>query len=542
VADRTAHIDQTLSRLTAIHAGLSDDVTDRVSGSTRLPQAEPAGRRSRSNSRHRDVPNRSDELGRDGGPDRGRLGSLRIGRRTKLIALAVAAVLLVVAGAGFGANLWLNGKLRTIDALSPTGPGVLDAAAQSGDQNYLFVIADPTDRQAPESNVSNGVETVLLAHVPAGRDRAVLLSVPANLVVNRPGCERYDAASASYQGDPLPAQSKVVLASAYHDGGPRCIVAQIQQLTGLSITHFMSLDLASVRDLVNAENGLATCVPRPVVDDSLGTVVPNGGKQMLGGEAALSYARAWHVRGEADGAGQLTGQALRQQLLLSALLDKVDTAPLMHLPTLGSVAGVLGANSLVDGVTLGSLGQLSEVLRRTDPAKVDFVGVPTAGQPDAQGNEVLSADAATVLFTSMRTDRPLPGEGASAPAQATADAVNTTGLPPSQVTVTVRNGSSHSGLANGAANSLRSLGFRIAGVGDAAHSPDGSTIINASSDQSAQAAALSRAVLDAQVKTVSGAGTLELVLGDSFDGQVSAAPAAVPAGPALLTAAQVACH
>lgn len=522
VADRTAHIDQTLSRLTAIHAGLTDDVTDRVSGSTRLPVVTAASRRIEGVA--------------------GRRGGFTLGRRTKLVALVVAAALVLVAGAGFGTSLWLNGKLRTVDALAPAGPGVVDAAGQAGDQNYLLVLSDPADGQAPPSSVTNRVETVLVAHVPAGADRAVLLSVPAGLTVDRPGCQRYDPSSVSYPGDLLPPTSGVSLGSAYQYGGPKCIVAQVQQLTGLSINHFMSLNMASVRDMVDALGGLSMCVPRPVTDDSLGVVVPGAGRQVLGGDAALSYARAWHVRGETEGAGQLAGQALRQRLLLAALLDRVDSAPLLHLPTLASVVGSLGASSLVDGVTLGSLGSLAGVLRDTDPAKVDFVGVPTAGQPDAQGNQVLDAESATALFQTIRADRALPGEGATAPAPLTADAANTTGLPPDAVTVTVRNGSSRTGVANDAAGTLRGLGFQVAGVGDAPHQADGRTVIKASPDQAAQAAALAQAVPDAKVQTVSGTGILDLVLGDSFDGQVSATPTAGSAGPALLTSAQLACH
>ena len=550
VADRTAHIDQTLSRLTAIHAGLSDDMTDRVSGSTRLAKLGSTRRGAKRGAGRTEASNRGDDLVGVEAADRGADkparsaidkigGRFSLGRRTTLVALSAAAALLLVVGLGFGTNLWLNDKLQTVEALDSAAPGVVDAAAQSGDQNYLIVLSDSTDRQAP---VSNGVENVLLAHVPAARDRAVLVSAPANVLIDRLGCQRYNA-DASYSSTTVPGQSGVPLSSAYRYGGPRCILAQMQQLTGLAINHFMTLDLGSVREMVDAEGGLSLCVPKPVVDDSLGVIAPNPGKQMLGGDASLSYARAWHVRGEADGAGQLDGQALRQQLLLSALLAKVNTSPLLHLPTLASVVGVLGANSLMDGMTLGMLGQLSNALRSTDQTKVDFVNVPTAGQPDARGDEVLDADAAKSLFTAVRTDRALPGEGANALAPSTADAVSaTTTMPPGAVTVTVRNGSSHAGMANKAADSLRGLGFTVAGVSQAPHQPGGRTVIRASADQSAQADALSGALPDAKVDTVPGTGTLELVIGDSFNGQVSATPTANSTTPALLTAAQLSCH
>jgi LCP family protein required for cell wall assembly len=535
VADRTAHIDQTLSRLSAIHAGLTDDVTDRVGWASRLSVIRPGGgRRSKDRPRdEHDEPTGAEEHSPT------RASRFRPHGRARIVGLAVVAALLVV-GIGAGGDLWLNGKLRDVAALDPTAPGVINAAAQVGDQNYLIVASDPSDTQAPESNASDRVETVLLAHVPANRARVVLLSAPATLVVDRPGCDRYDGASASYPGGSVPAQSGVPLASSYLYGGPKCVVTQMQLLTGLAINHFISLNLVAVRAMVDAENGLSMCVAAPVLDDTLGAVVPNAGRQVLGGDVALAYARAWHVKGEPkDG----SGQALRQQLLLAALLNKASSSPLPHIPTLTSVVNVLAANSLVDGVRLGQLSALAAALRGTDPTKVDFVGVPTAGQLDTQGNQVISTDAAKTLFDAIRTNKALPGEGATSPEPSTADAANTVGstLPPSAVTVTVRNGSLRSGLANDAASSLRGLGFQVAGVGDATRQASGRTVIQASADQTDQAAALAQAVPDATVQTVSGTNILELVLGDSFDGQIAAAPSAVPAGPPLHTSAQLSC-
>jgi hypothetical protein len=170
--------------------------------------------------------------------------------------------------------------------------------------------------------------------------------------------------------------------------------------------------------------------------------------------------------------------------------------------------------------------------------------VPTADQPDTRGNQVLRPDAAKTLFDSVRADQALRGEGAADPAAtdpAAGDpAAGASGPEPSAVSVSVRNGSGHAGMAGQVADSLRTVGFTVAGVGDAPHTAGGRTVIRASADQAASAAVLSRAVPDATVQTVPGSNVLDLVLGDSFSGQVLAAP---PAGSsALVTAAELACH
>jgi hypothetical protein len=90
----------------------------------------------------------------------------------------------------------------------------------------------------------------------------------------------------------------------------------------------------------------------------------------------------------------------------------------------------------------------------------------------------------------------------------------------------VRNGSARKGLAGQASDLLRPLGFTIAGVGDAPPTEGGRTIIRHSADRADQAAVLAAALPSAVSETVPGStGLLDLVLGDSFDGQVKPSPA-----------------
>jgi LCP family protein required for cell wall assembly len=533
---RAAKIDETLTRLTAIHAGLGREATARVSHTGKLPlrvqPEEPA----------------ADEVL---APPSGLRRAGRIG------AVVLAAALFLALGTGWVTQLWLDGKLRSVDALDPDSAAVVDADAQRGDQNYLLVGSDlnnpapagdplaqgtPPAQGAEPSN--SAVSTVLLAHVPAKRDRVVMLSLPANLEVDRPNCDRYDPGTTTYPGGTTPAQSSVPLASAYQIGGPRCVTKTVQQLTGLAINHFTELDLAGVQDMVDAVRGLVLCVPKPVVDGVLGPVAPTQGRQIMGGQTALAYARAQHVPGDPPSGG---GQTLRQQMLLTALLARGSSDQVVgNLSELSKLVGAFGAHSLNDNTDLEQLGTLASALHDTDQTKVDFLGVPTADQPDTQGNQVLRPDDAKKLFDTIREDKPLAGEGATASDESNTvarDAASSAVLPPSAITLTVRNGSSHAGVANQVADSLRTLGFTVAGVGDAPHSADGKTIIRNSPDEAAQAAALATSVPDAQTESVSGTGILQLVLGDSFDGQVrAAAPASGPAqGPALVTAASASC-
>ena len=106
VTTRVQRIDETLTRLTAAHAGLTLD-------------GEP--RRARRRPRR---------------PTRQRPNLLR------LAALAVAAVIVAAAGVGWGAQRWLAAAVPSAAALDPGSGAIVDAPSQAGDENVLLVATD----------------------------------------------------------------------------------------------------------------------------------------------------------------------------------------------------------------------------------------------------------------------------------------------------------------------------------------------------------------------------------------------------------------
>jgi len=498
-------------------------------------------------------------------------------------ALVAAVALFAGTAAGWGTQAWLNGKLRSVNALDPNAPTVVDLAAQAGDQNYLLVGTEPAADRTPDAAPDRtsdgpstgpyggpgpgaapgaGLDTVMLVHVPAKGDRAVLTSFPTSLAVDRPSCDRWDPVGAGYPGGTSPAQSAVPLTATYALGGPRCLTKTIQQLTGLSVNHYTGMDVTALAGMVDAVHGVPVCLAgsggtrltgaRPAASGPAGTGVAgngpagsgpaasggdaanSGGPTVLAGAQAVDFIRATPAgaplgSAAADAPGAYPGDPTqRQQLFLTALLRKATSDQvLFHLGDLRGFVTAFGGHSLSDNAGLGQLGTLAHSLRALDPAKIFFASAPTAGA-GAQGSQQLDADPATALFSAIRTDGPLPGEGgAAAPGvdDSTQGAGGSDTVAPSAVTLNVRNGSSRKGLATQAADSLRPLGFTVASVGDAPPSEGGRTVIRHSADRSNQAAPLADAVPSAVSETVPGVtGLLDLVLGDGFDGQVRAAP------------------
>ncbi|HYH32489.1 MAG TPA: LCP family protein, partial [Pseudonocardia sp.] len=468
---RALRIDETLTRLTAAHAGLTLAVSD--------GRDEPAAP-----------------------PPRRRL-AVSAGR---LLAGALAVAVVAATAFGWGTKTWLGSAVADADALDPESGAIVDAAVQSGDENVLVVATEPNaDPAAPRA------DTVAIAHIPETGGPVTVLGFPNDLEINRPPCESWDPATGTY-GETEPAEPRTRLVSALDVGGPRCLTRVMQQLTGIAVTKYVGTDLGAVPALTEAVGGAEVCVPRPVLDGVLGPVVPDAGTQQLAGVRAADFVQAGEVAGDPS---PEYGRIQRQQQVLAAVLDEaVSGTALLDIGRITALRPALSDAVVVDGAGLDQVLALAMTLRRLDAEGVRYAGVPTA-ERNNRGNLVLRDTRAAELFEAVRTDAPLPAE-------ATDPGAADTGPTPSDVTVEVFNASDRSGLAGEVGETLNSLGF---GVGDVANAeqPTSETVIRFSPDQAAAAELLAATVPSATSVPDPGAtGVLHLVLGRSFDDVVRA--------------------
>ena len=492
-AAEVRRIDETLTRMTLAHAGL------RLDGNPDEPEEDLDDR-----------------------PPRQRPSLLR------LVALAVTAVVVAAGGVGWGAQRWLGSAVRTASALDPGSGAIVDPAKQAGAENVLVVA---TDRAATPGAAARP-DTVVVAHLsPTAAKGAAgpltVLSIPTDLEVSRPPCERYDVASATYTTDTVPAQARTQLASALDLGGPRCATRAVQQLTGLAITRYVGIDLDRLGAAVDAVSGVTVCTPRAVVDASLGPVAPTPGSISLDARRATAYTSAAAVAGDPP-AGQ--GRIERQQQVLAAVLGStLSETGLLNLPRLRTLRPVLGGALSTDGADLDQVLALARSMHNLSTGGVTFATVPT--DPDPTGGSVLRATDAAAVFDALRTDAALPAPAAG----------QQNGLKPSDLQVQVRNASEKPGLAAKIADTLRGLGFGIGAVTNA-DQPTPQTLIHYSPDQTSAAQLLASTVPAATTVADPGAtGVLELVLGRSFDGVVKAPTSAPTEQAAAAAPAPVSC-
>jgi len=112
-----------------------------------------------------------------------------------------------------------------------------------------------------------------VVRVNAAANRTVILNIPRDLRVQIPG-HGLDKINSAFQY------------------GADTLVQAVEQLTGLTINHYVEVNFAGFINVVNAIGGVPICVDHAMVDTLSGLNLPRGGCYNLQGAQALSFVRA----------------------------------------------------------------------------------------------------------------------------------------------------------------------------------------------------------------------------------------------------------
>ncbi|CAM2924778.1 LCP family protein [Prescottella defluvii] len=475
-----------------------------------------------------------------GSPQPTRLAASKSRKQRKLLVFGrsavafVAVMTLLATGVVWSYLRSAEGGFSQIAALDTDSTDIIDPGGQTGDETYLIVGTDT--RAGAAGAVGAGTvedaegarsDTVMLVHVPADRSRVVAVSFPRDLDVERPVCQGWDNATGEYTDETYPAADGDKLNATYALGGPKCLVKVIQKMSGVKIRHFVGMDFAGFESMVNEVGGVNVCVPQPLIDGELGTILPTAGNHTLDGKKALDYVRARHVDSEGNGD---YGRIKRQQLFLSALLREAMSGKVLFDPSkLTGFVNAFTKSTFVENIDTKSLLTLGQSLRNVDAGAVTFITVPTAGTNE-WGNEIPRLDDIKDIFKAIIDDEPLPGEKRAADddkkdaAPAPEQAADQIALSPEEVTLQVSNGSGVSGLAATTADRFAVYGFQIYSVGNYTGTST-QNVIRFSPGREAEAATVASTIPGAVLESASGLGNIvEVVLGSDFD-QTLVAPA-----------------
>ncbi len=358
-------------------------------------------------------------------------------------------------------------------------------------------------------------DTSLLVHVSAGRQRALVMSIPRDTLVDRPPCT-------TGKGTPDPGATGAMFNTALAVGGPACAVKTVEALTAIRIDHFVEVDFSGFKNMVNAVGGVNVCLAKAVNDPIHAHLVLAAGRHHVSGEQALAFVRERYGIGD----GSDLGRIKMQQQFIGSLVTKIQsTGVLLNPARLYSLASAATRSVTTDSslASLASLVSFGEDLRRVPPSATTFVTMPTVTAPSDRNRLIPQQPIAGQLFTIIRTDRstlslPRPS-GSSTPVPA-----------PATVRLTVLNGTPTRGAGATAAAALRQAGFLIGSVGNALQHTHLVTLVEYSAGQEA-AARLAASYLPGSVLTPAPATpAVTVVLGTGYRGV--AAPASTSPSPA----------
>jgi LCP family protein required for cell wall assembly len=360
----------------------------------------------------------------------------------RFVAALIISSMVVVLTLGVAFTVAAN-KVRDID------PAAIDADVLDGSRNFLLVGSDTrafVDSSEEAEHFGSAAEqtgqrsdTLIIAHVePGGRD-GFLVSVPRDLWVDIPGM----------------GASKI---NAAFNEGPQRVIETIKQNFNVPIGHYLEVDFAGFREIVDAIGSVPIYFPAPARDVLSGLNVEEAGCQNLDGDQALAYVRSrfyeYLDNGEwrSDPTSDL-GRIRRQQYFIRTLGHEIMDA---------GVRRPWRANSLMDSVLsslsrdpklrFADLRSLARVLRGSDGAPVEMTTLPVRPQRiGGQDALVLDDAAAQAVFARLRSD----GSGD--------DTGEVPDIPPSSVSLAVQNGTTQSGLGALTLEAFRAEGFSVVG-------------------------------------------------------------------------------
>ncbi|KAB8186472.1 LytR family transcriptional regulator [Microbispora catharanthi] len=430
--------------------------------------------------------------------------------RSLVISGSLSGVVLIGSGVAWLAPNYAINRIHSVDA------GTSEAES-TGAMNILLVGVDKRDnltrRQQNQLHLGRDVgqrtDTMMVIHLSEDHRRVTVVSLPRDTWTTIPG------------------QGEHKINSAYQFGGAKLAVKTVEQATGLSVNHYVEVNVLGFIDVVESLGGVTVCTPVPI-DDPKTKLNLQPGTYTLDGVNALAYARTRATaRSDLD-------RIDRQQQVISALLGKALSGGTLANPArlagfLDSTFKTLTVDPALQKDLLGMVNQFKDV--STDD--VSFATVPLADvnyhAPTGESAVLWDKTAARDLFQRIDADQPLVKPSAKASASpsgspaASASAFPSTGptasptaltIPPGRISVKVLNGTLITGLGATTKARLVEAGFMVpSSPGDTARRDFTTTVIRYPPGREDSARTVAAAIPGAELREQPDVTGIEVVVG-----------------------------
>ena len=285
-------------------------------------------------------------------------------------------------------------------------------------------------------------DTIMVAHIDDKTGTALLVSFPRDLWVAIPGM----------------GHAKI---NAAFNAGPQRVIETIESNFDIPISHYLQVDFAGFREMVNRLGSIPIYFPAPARDSYSGLNITKAGCVQLNGDQALAFVRSRYYQSFVDGKWKSDptsdlGRIQRQQYFLRTLAQETLHAATSSPWKAGSLLDSM-LNDLQRDPKLGlsSLRGLAYAFHKPGGVETQTLPVNRHFFNGQDALELDSAKAAPLLARLRGIGNPSNGNGSGKPVKA---------VDPSTIHVAVENGSGRTGLGARAHDALRGLGFATVGA------------------------------------------------------------------------------
>ncbi|MEU6603418.1 LCP family protein, partial [Streptomyces flaveolus] len=327
-----------------------------------------------------------------GGADVGR--RRRSGGKRRVLRWGLATVSVLIVGTTATGYLYyehLNGNIRTgqrSSAASLAQRPISKPMPNSAGRTPVNILLIGSDSRNSDENVKLGgskenrgnpplADVQMLIHLSADRKSASAVSIPRDTRVDIPKCTDPDTGQ-------VYAATNAIINESFAHGGAGCTLATWENLTGVYIDHWMTIDFAGVVRMADAVGGVSVCVKQNLWDRPL-PGVPGGsglrltaGTHKIKGKQALQWLRTRHAF--ASDLGRAKAQHMYLNSMIRTLKDQnvfTDTGRLMNLAEAGT-------KSLEVSEEIGTVKKLYDLgmqLKTVPADRITMATMPTAVDP-----------------------------------------------------------------------------------------------------------------------------------------------------------------
>jgi polyisoprenyl-teichoic acid--peptidoglycan teichoic acid transferase len=446
-------------------------------------------------------------------------------RRRAVKGIGVLVVLALVAVVGVvGYGWWRYNQIGREDLALAESVGTA--------QNFLIVGSDTravVDPKEPDvkafghEDSGQRSDTIMIARVDPKAKTVDLMSFPRDLWV-----------PIEPSGEPQRINTAYNTTGAQGAGAQR-LVDTIKADFGIDINHYVEIDFASFKGVVDAVGGIPLYFRTAVRDTNTGFYQTELGCQTLDGTQSLALSRSRHLQYQnkkgvwVDDPSSDLGRIARQQLVMRKMVDRSSAK--FGSFDLKAMNDIVSSTSdklkLDDKLSLGDLASLGKAFKGFAGDQIVSHTLPVYPETTNGGAAVLKLDSAAAEDV-LNIFRGLPAGTVS----------------PASVTLAVSNGSGAKNQATEVANRLRALGY-TASIGADTAKVQAKTVVRYAPGLRAQADQVARqlatgAELQEDTSLKGAKATVVLVTGTDFTGVLDQATAPTSAPPGTNTSSTAA--